>query len=977
MIEGASASFLSRALGLSRANPVLGTAFALGAHERNESLGQATGVAYTNTALGIALCKWGYFVEAEPLLTDAIQNSSSRDSADVQLYAQWHQLLCERRIYPMSQAFERLLEIGNRLEATGDTFRAEQCRQDAVSSYIFPSPDGAPERILEATQLYFATHTHKSDWAIGLILLSYLYLNQGDFEQTRSVLQEAEALFMSEKMPTLLALVWQQWGYCYWKQHKTAEAKQVLKRARRYAAGLKHEFYLSQCLFTEFALYFETGSIEACRGLLTLLRELPSAQALNFVRGGTETAAGGIALRSGHYDEAETAYQHAEQAYREADQTLLVASSRMNLGVVARRKGDFGGSLRLLNEALQAFEAKDCEYQARAHHNIAKTYATFGYFEPAIKHARLAIMILKAGGLGYQIVKPAIYLARLLAERDQIPEALQSLDGALKHANSAELTLDAAVAEQVHAEILRHQGHYNAALDAYRQALESLKVQRQQELVREVKLGIVETYAELGEADLAAAHLQQLRRSRLPVYLRWRYDWTAGRISALHSKPDLALQAYFRALMEMRGARRTLEHEDQIEPFVLALQPLYEEAFGLAIERAQPMLALTFAELYGAQLLSVRMGRNIDPVHDPRELSEHVTSLLTGQIGKDWTILRYAWHQNDIWLFAITARGVQHYHIPLDPEQTSALQVCASPDDSFREFAYRGSSQNQRNASTLSLQARQQVLQALIPASIRERLSPDHLLIIVPVFKLHGLPFHALLDGATPLVETATVAYAYSLEQLHSSLAFGTERPSGLGTGLICGQSSFEESQYEPLPYVADEVEAIERTLSTPLNHLLEDHLNRTAIIELYRNGQLSQYDWLHFATHAYYDADTGAFTGLLLGQDRIELSDIYQWNLKARLVTLSACQTGLGKWYYGDEIVGLVQAFLCAGAQTIAASLWLGRDQQIPSLMAEFYSAMQRGQRPSFALAEAQRQAHRNSLDAYDWAPWAIFGHY
>jgi CHAT domain-containing protein len=250
------------------------------------------------------------------------------------------------------------------------------------------------------------------------------------------------------------------------------------------------------------------------------------------------------------------------------------------------------------------------------------------------------------------------------------------------------------------------------------------------------------------------------------------------------------------------------------------------------------------------------------------------------------------------------------------------------------------------------------------------------LLVIIPTYQLYGLPYHALLDGEEPLIERARIVYGHSLDLLCKSLEGDGEAVSGLARGLICGQSRFAHPDYEPLTYVEEEIRAIRgAALMTP-DCLVNEELTGSTLVDWARTRRLASYDWLHFATHTCYDNATGAFTGLLLGQDAVDIGEILTWHIKARLVTLSACQTGLGKWHYGDEIAGLVQALLSAGAQTVVASLWLARDRQVPDLMADFYGGMAQGQPPSFALARAQRLAHRSGVDPYDWAPWTLFGH-
>lgn len=128
---------------------------------------------------------------------------------------------------------------------------------------------------------------------------------------------------------------------------------------------------------------------------------------------------------------------------------------------------------------------------------------------------------------------------------------------------------------------------------------------------------------------------------------------------------------------------------------------------------------------------------------------------------------------------------------------------------------------------------------------------------------------------------------------------------------------------------------------------------------------QLAQYRFVHFATHGVLNEAHPELSGIVLSlrdengtaQDGfLRLHEIYQLKLNAELVTLSACQTGLGKQVRGEGMIGLTRGFMYAGAARVAASLWKVQDDATAELMHEFYKAMlQNNQRPAAALRAAQ----------------------
>jgi CHAT domain-containing protein len=109
-----------------------------------------------------------------------------------------------------------------------------------------------------------------------------------------------------------------------------------------------------------------------------------------------------------------------------------------------------------------------------------------------------------------------------------------------------------------------------------------------------------------------------------------------------------------------------------------------------------------------------------------------------------------------------------------------------------------------------------------------------------------------------------------------------------------------------------------------------------------------------------------------------LELEDIYNLDLPADLIVLSACETGLGKLINGEGMIGLTRGFMYAGASSVLSSLWDVRDFATARLMAHFYRAMeQEGMKPSQALRQAQLSMlkERRWAAPYYWAGFTLQG--
>jgi CHAT domain-containing protein/Tfp pilus assembly protein PilF len=161
----------------------------------------------------------------------------------------------------------------------------------------------------------------------------------------------------------------------------------------------------------------------------------------------------------------------------------------------------------------------------------------------------------------------------------------------------------------------------------------------------------------------------------------------------------------------------------------------------------------------------------------------------------------------------------------------------------------------------------------------------------------------------------------------------------------------------------------------------LEHHASEAYL----KSTRLADFRYLHFATHGFVNESKPKLSGLLLApiasqkEDGIlYLGEIYNLNLNADLVVLSACETGLGKMAKGEGLIGLGRGFLYAGAANLLVSLWQVNDASTANLMIDFYEKMLEGKSKTAALREAklhliERQA--KYAKPYYWAPFVLMG--
>lgn len=233
-------------------------------------------------------------------------------------------------------------------------------------------------------------------------------------------------------------------------------------------------------------------------------------------------------------------------------------------------------------------------------------------------------------------------------------------------------------------------------------------------------------------------------------------------------------------------------------------------------------------------------------------------------------------------------------------------------------------------------------------------------LIVVASGPLHYVPFHALRNGGGYLVESRTVTQAPSAGvwlRLRTS-ASPTEQ-----NALLFGYSD------EAIPLAEKEVKRIARYFKDPIKRI-----GRNATFSEF-TVLASKAGCIHIACHASFRADNPMFSALHLADGWVTVGDVCRQKLRAGLVTLSACETGMNEIAGGEELLGLARGFLTAGAQNIVLSLWPASDSAAAELMQEFYSAMQRGQGPAASLRIAQKKFIDRGDHPYFWAPFYVIG--
>lgn len=253
----------------------------------------------------------------------------------------------------------------------------------------------------------------------------------------------------------------------------------------------------------------------------------------------------------------------------------------------------------------------------------------------------------------------------------------------------------------------------------------------------------------------------------------------------------------------------------------------------------------------------------------------------------------------------------------------------------------------------------------LLPKQMRSDLNEK--IIIIPDNILHNIPFDALLEpNGTYLLQNHDISYAYSISFLEQN-----KKLIRNSSNEFLGFAPVQYSNNLPtLPKSKIEVEQISTFFNSTT--LFEDRSSEKQL-----KDTLAHYKIVHLSTHAY--ANDSITPWIATANSKITLNDIYATKNNAELITLSACNTSIGKIENGEGIISLARGFLNTGAHSVLASLWKADDTSTMDITKSFYSYLKKGKSKSEALRLAKLdylESHTLSqASPYYWSAFVLIG--
>jgi CHAT domain-containing protein len=487
------------------------------------------------------------------------------------------------------------------------------------------------------------------------------------------------------------------------------------------------------------------------------------------------------------------------------------------------------------------------------------------------------------------------------------------------------------------------------ALQCYEEAMRIIEQQRQEKRLEQMRMSFSDSKVQR-DIYLGAVH-------------------TTLDAAPSYTSPELAERRAFaylergkgRALMDLmqplpvgqRGVERP-----QLRDWRMALNELaaMEQQFTLALAhdgRPETSEAQSLRERLEKQRVRVQSLEAILAAENRAFLQTAVASppdidAIADAIPEDVALAAYAVDRHETTCFLMDRAGIRR--VVRRQADTVALHGCVNR-------YYRSAGRDRSEARNL---------QALLLDGLAPALDDYGRLLIVPFGPLHRLPFNTLSTAAGPLVESHTLSVLPSASLVPLLAAEQRRDPSVVCVGngeAMTVVDPFDPRiarRYQALPLAAVE-SAIVASLYESSRTLDPSSLTPAAFVD-----EAAKADVVHLAAHAAFVAHNPMMSSIIAGQDAVlTLYELMGSHLRADLMVVSSCASGLGSLTAGDESVGLTRGLLASGVQHAVVSLWPVQDAVALLTMAHFHDFYSGGASAARSLQLAQQHVQSTSEQA------------
>ncbi len=685
-----------------------------------------------------------------------------------------------------------------------------------------------------------------------------------------------------------------------------------------------------------------------------------------------------LELARGHYRPALARLESARCQYEQLGLPLSQAMAQKQLADIYRE-------LRLLPEAVGLFDAALARFSALAlPQEQALTLAQRGRAHALLGAPRLADTDFAAAETLFAAQAHEVGQAGVLLARAELALAMQDAPAATQFARAgaerfarAGQTAGALRAAVIEADALLLAGQVARAQAGFEASLAAAQTAQLLPLQVRCHTGLGVALAQAGQAASArqafeaAIELFEDQRRALPDdELRSAFlgehrrlfdallrdaltgDDPAALLCQLERCRARSLDERLGEIGRERGAQAADELRDRLNWLYRRVQRLHEEGTSAAEPEAE------LRRIEQTLLERARRQRVAQAGGEIEQADRFAPAALQAALAEGDAVVEYGVLDDELFACVVTPSGVRSVRrLSAWSAVLAALQAARFQLDALRH----GSAAVGPHLAQLSARAQTRLaqLQALVWAPLAAAVGAAGRVIVVPHEELGALPFAALMAGGQALGQRHQFAFAPSAREALRGLR---RPPRTVRRVLALGEPS-------RLAHAGREAEFV-AALFAGGQALVGPAANVAALRE--RAGAV---DLLHFACHAQFRADSPRFSALHLHGEALTADLVEGLALPACTVVLSACDTGRADTGASAEMVGLVRAFLVAGAARVLASLWPVDDRVTADFMARFYARLQDGAPPGLALQGAQAECAASHPHPYYWGAFALYG--
>lgn len=463
-----------------------------------------------------------------------------------------------------------------------------------------------------------------------------------------------------------------------------------------------------------------------------------------------------------------------------------------------------------------------------------------------------------------------------------------------------------------------------------------------------------------GQADEAIATLREvLARPDEPTWVQWQTHASLAGALLSAGRRNEGLAEFERALAIVDTVRSGLLTPEYRITFLSRMIDFHRAYVEALVDAGLPDRALEVADASRARVLAERFGTPAAARRSAAALRKRVRE--TGVIALSYWLTpsrSFAWR--------VDPNGIRMVELP-------GSDVVDGLVEAYRTFIETSLGDPRRVTSSPADNLAEAVLAPLLTGR-----DDGARLVVVADGSLHGVNFETLPVGAERryLIEQATISVAPALALLDSRPAPAVSTSPAL---LIVGDPETPAGALDRLQYAGEEIDNIQSLFPGPRTVVRR---GSAASPQGFTETSPGRFSLIHFAAHATASAASPLDSSIELSADatggfKLYARDVADGELRADLVTISACRGAGDRAYAGEGQVGLAWAFLRAGASRVIAGLWDVDDRSTAILMRSTYEGLAAGQPPAEALRAAKLQmlaAGGNFAKPYYWAPFQLF---